>query len=386
MKLQVGWIASVALFLQISFAHAQAEPGMHVAADKPTANPTLAMSPGIYVSAGQGAQAGGQEPRAFAVRITRLTGNATGNEFTGTLEMIRLDRNGDLVRQTSELAGVVGQAGLDLSPSALIFSSSAPIAVRLQGGPLTSLIADFTGNATSNGFRLSWKVASKELGYDKIGFGGAFVITTEDDYQQIVAQYMQMSSYKKQLMANEASSSDVLTNLLNNYIQSTDQWLKTPRSSELETIRDKAGTLYAKERTLLAEAPSDKAQASVIAMQIDAYYSQSDYVDATMERDDRYQRGFWFSIYNMYPYSACMEGIYSRHIAYSAAPACDLLPALSAVAEQRWHEVEKTLDDRRLYRARMREALSCLRASAHHLIRPDGGLPVHCESGDLPPN
>jgi hypothetical protein len=386
MKVLVSLIASAALFLQISFAHAQAEPGPYVAADKPTASPALAMSPGIYVSAGQGAQTGSQEPRAFAVRIARLTGNATGNEFAGTLEMIRLDRNGELVRQTSELAGVVGQAGLDLTPSALSFSASAPIAARLLGGPLTSFMAEFTGNAVPNGFRLSWKVASKELGYDKIGSGAVFVMATEEEYQQIVTQYTEMSSYKKKLMENEASSSDVLTNLLNNYIQSTDRWLSTPRGSELETIRNKVGTLYAKERKLIAETSSNKAQASVIAMQIDAYYSQSDYVDATMERDDRYQRGSWFSIYEMYPYSACMEGAYSRNIAYGASPSCDPLPALSAVAEKRWHEVEKTLDDLRLHRARVQEALGCLRASAHHLLQPNGGLPVHCETGDLPPD
>lgn len=378
MKSLFSRIVAATLILLAAPASAQSDPGLHIIIDKNSSNSTMSLSPGIYVSAGLGAQAGGEEPRAFAVRITQVS----RNEFSGSLELIRLDRHGELVRETSELTGVVGNAGMTSAPGELIFNGTSPLTVKLQSGPLQVWMNSLEGNMTSTGFRLSWKLSTKEPGYDKIGSYGVFAMTTENGYQQTVAMYREMSSYKKLLMVDETSSSDSLAKLLESYMQSTDRWLSAPQGDELDAIKSKAGALYAREKKLLAGKPANNAEAVVLAMQIDAYYSQIDYIGQAMDKQDRYQRGAWFTVDQTFQYSACMEGT-SPRLDYSVSPSCDRLPALFAAATQRWHEVNQALAKQYQLREGAIDALGCLRAAAHHLIEPNIGIPPSCERTHL---
>lgn len=371
MKLLVGWTIAATLLLFATHSGARDAPGVHTVNDKTIAEPVMSLIPGIYVAGD-----GDEEPNAFAVRISEVS----GNEFKGTIELARLDKSGELVRETSGLTGVLGKQRI--VDSLFMYSNTgvAPLTMKLQNGPLQSRMSGLEGNMSSAGFRLYWVLPRNVSGSSH----GTFVLSTEDAYQQILTRYSEISSFKKRLRADETSSANLMAARLNDYIQSTDQWLSTPHGNELEMIEKKVRALYAEQRKVTSGSSPDKAAAAVISIQIDAYESQAEYISRAQEKQESFQRGSWFFLDQMLQESSCTDGT-SVHLGRDVSPNCNGLPVLHAAAEQRWNKVHQEHDKLSQRRHRVLETLGCFREAAEIPMEPNRGIPPSCEKFTLLP-
>ncbi len=226
---------------------------------------------------------------------------------------------------------------------------------------------------SSTGFRLYWTRPRDVSGSSH----ATFVLSTENSYQQILARYSEISSFKKRLRADETSSAISMTARLNDYIKNTDVWLSTPQGNDLEMIENKARALYAEQRRVTSSISPDRAAAAVIAIQIEAYESQAEYISRAQEKQEDFQRGSWFFLDLMLQKSFCTDGT-STNLGRDVSPSCDGLPALHAAAEQRWNKVHQ--EQYKLFQRRQRvlEALDCLRRAAEIPMEPTQGIPPSC--------
>lgn len=345
----------------------QEASGIRIYLGAPPPRP-MALVPGLYTNAGQGAMAGGQEPRAFAIRITRVE----GDQFSGKLEVIRLDENGALVRTDSTLTGTIGHAGIATTLGKIVINSTAPLTIQLQDEPLRSSMAEVTGNMRVNGFRLSWQTPDRQMGADKLGTFAAFVVTSEDGYGQVIDRYKEMAADKAQLMAFQASSAGLVESQLKTYMQETDQLLKasSPESNQADVVA-KAAALYKKEKALLdGHPPSDEdaapKEAALMAMQIDAYWSQVAYINERQSEVSRYWLGRGAAISQLIWYSPCVSGTSPSSLSYGASPACSGLATAYDTVQKRMREVSKALGNTTVPETSM----ECLWHAAHQALRP----------------
>jgi len=364
MKLLVSWTMVATLLLLGARADAQDTAAAHTASKKAVSVPVMSLVPGIYVAGG-----GDEDPNAFAVRIREVK----GDEFKGTIELARLDKSGELVRETTGLMGVLGkQREVDL-PFMYSNTGIAPLTMKLENGPLQSRMLGLNGNMSSTGFRLYWTLPRNASGATH----GTFVLSTEDAYQQIMARYGEVSSFKKRLRADETSSANLMAAQLNDYIKSADQWLGTPPGHDLETIENKVRALYAEQRKVDSGDSPDKEAAAVIEIQIDAYGSQAEYISRAQEKQENAQRGAWFMLDQVLQDSACIDGSSAR-LGHDVSPSCNELPALYAAAEKRWNKMHQEQVKRFQVRQRVLEALRCFSEAAEIPMEPNRGVPASC--------
>jgi len=367
MKSLVQWMTAAALLFALALScRAQEAQGIRIYLGPPPPQPmTLVL--GLYVSAGEGAMAGQQEPRAFAVKITRVD----GNQLSGELEVIRLDGNGALVRLESKLTGTIGSAGITTTPGKIVINGTAPLAIQLQDEPLRSSMVEVTGNMQADGFRLSWQTPDRQLGADKIGTNAAFIVTTEDEYGQMVDRYKEMATDKAQLMAFQVSSADFIENQLNTYMQETDKLLNAPAEGGQAEAVVEAAALYKKEKALLAGyPPSDEdtapKEARLIAMQIDAYWSQVAYINERQKDVSRYWLGRGASISQLVWNSPCVSQTSPTSLNYGASPACNGLATAYATVQKRIRDVSRALGNT----LSSETSMECIWHAAHQALRP----------------
>jgi hypothetical protein len=380
MKSFVQYVVLGTLFLLAAVAaRADDTPGLHIIIDNAHAAAPMTLVPGFYVNAGQGAMTGGQEPRAAVVRITEAT--AVG--FAGTLEILRLDRTGGLVRMSSKLSGTIGTPGITSTPGKLVINSMPPLSVSVLDEPLHSLIQVINGNLRPDGFRLQWQPLGKEVGYDKLGEGGEFVFTTEDSYQQVVAQYQQMSVYKIRLMEFQAASAHDIEDRLSAYMRDSDRWLHAPVDDSGEQVIAKMLPLYAQAKTLMADQQPDTKeaahrQAKLLVMQLDVYWSQINYLKQLQEKQQRDRHGAFWSLDYAVESSPCME-VTSPRLDYGVSPACDSLSDSYKAAQLRDKEVNRARGDANRDQAKNEQELECIWSEAHHLIEPNRAVFPICD-------
>ncbi len=369
MKLLMSWTMAATLLFCATQVGARDATGANTVNKKTVSEPVMSLIPGIYVAGEDG-----EETSAFAVRISQVS----GSEFKGTIELVRLAKSGELVRQTSELSGVLGKQREVNLPAFYMNTGVAPLTMKLQNGPLQSLMSGLEGNMSSTGFRLYWTLPRNTAGSSH----GTFVLATENAFQQILARYSEISSYKKKLRAEQTSSANMMESRLNDYMQSTDQWLRAPQGNELDVIENKVRALYAEQKKLSPGVSADKAAAGVISIQIDAYASQAQYINWIQGEQERVQRGSWFFLKQMLEASACTDGT-SFRLGYDVSPNCGGLPARSAAAEQRWNKVNQELIKQDRHGDLVSEALGCFKAAAQLPLEPNRGIPPSCEKFKL---
>ncbi|HEY1588345.1 MAG TPA: hypothetical protein VGG00_01330, partial [Rhodanobacter sp.] len=294
-----------------------------------------------------------------------------GNQFSGELEVIRLDGKGALVRLDSKLGGTIGSAGITRTPGKIVIDSTAPLAIQLQDDPLRSSMAEVTGDMRANGFRLSWQTPVRQLGADKIGTNAAFVVASEDEYGQVVDRYKEMAADKTQLMALQASSADFLQSQLKTYLQETDQLLQQPPEGNQDKVVAKAAVLYTREKTLLdGHPPSDEyaapKEARLIVMQIDAYWPQVAYINERQAEVSRYWLGRGASVSQLVWYSPCVSSTSPTSLNYGASPACDGLAAAYDAVQKRMRAVTQALGNT----MQPETSMGCLWQAAHQALRP----------------
>jgi len=335
--------------------------------------PSTTLIPGLYVNAGQGAMAGGQEPRAFVVRIDRVA----NGQLTGELEVIRLDEKGKLVHLRSRLAGTVGIIGTAIEPG-------DPLTIALEDEPLRSLMTDVSGWINASGsvdaagdvridrFNLRWKPVDKTLGYNRLGDGAAFVLSDNDGYEQVLAQYKEMAAYKKPLMEFQVSSADFAESRLETYMRETGELLQKPSPGDTQReIVEKAAALYEKEKALLGDKgpgtrESTSRQAELIAMQIDAYWSQVAYINERQTELSRYWLGRGASVSQLIWYSPCVSTTSPTHLNYGASPACKDLATAYDDVQKRMRIVTQALGNT----MQSSSSMGCLWQAAHQMLNP----------------
>jgi hypothetical protein len=389
MKLPVRWIAATAWFFLFTHpGHAQdasgritvaGMPGLHIFMPSSQSPAPMTLAPGFYVAAGLGAQTGGQEPRAMALHITALD----ASHFSGTLEILRLDRDGTFIHMSSRFDGAIGMPGITSSPGKLVISPTSPLSMNLKDEPLRSLVVNMEGHLLPDVIWLGWQTPSKQLRGDEIGSYAEFVSTTEDGYKQVVAQYQEMATYKTQLMKDQASSAQLVESRINDYMQSTDYWLNATPDNNVAVIEAEAKALYESEKKLLSNGSANsgdvsRRRATMLAMQIDAYRSQMEYVSQRQRKEERYLRGQWTSLQYLIENSPCMEET-STKLDYAVSPACDVLPALYSAAQLRQKEVTQRLGKLFESQRQAQDVFGCLWSGAHNLADPKHGVFPYCE-------
>lgn len=367
MRSPMQWMSATVLwFALILSCGAQDAQGLRIYLGAPPPQP-MTLVPGLYTNAGQGAMTGQQEPRAFVARITHVD----GNQFSGELEIIRLDGHGGLVRLDSKLTGMIGSAGITRTPGKIVINPTAPLTIELQDEPLRSSMVDVTGNMRADGFRLSWQTPDRQMGADKIGTNAGFVVTSEDEYGQMLERYQEMAADKAQLMAFQASSADFLKDQFKTYMQETDQLLKAPPQGNQDKVVAKAAALYKKEKGLLeGHALSDQEGAprgaELMAMQIDAYWSQVAYINERQSEVSRYWLGRGASISQLVWNSPCVSGTSPSSLSYAASPACDGLATAYNAVQKRMRAVTSALGNT----VQPETSMECIWRAAHQALRP----------------
>ena len=366
MKLFVSWTMAVTLLLLVAPAVADDTAAGRAANNKASSESVMSLIPGIYIAGG-----GGENPNAFAVRISQVSGNA----FKGSLELIRLDKSGDLVRETSELEGVLGKQQITETffPYHYENTGVAPLVIKLANGSLQARMAGLEGNMTSLGFRLSWTLPRNETGSSY----GNFVLSNETAYGEILARYSEMSSFKKLLRAGETASANLVAAKLNDYIKDADKWLGAAHRDDLEFIGSGVRALYVKESKLVRDNALDKAAASVILIQIEAYESQAIYISRAQYEQERFQRGSWFSLEQVLQDSFCTEGT-STQLGRNVSSSCDVLPKLFLAAEQRWNRVRGVQIEMARRRNCVLEEIACLKEAAMVPFEPNRRTSPSC--------
>ena len=361
------WMSAAVLwFVLVLSCRAQEAQGLRIYLGAPPPQP-MTLVPGLYTNAGQGAMAGQQEPRAFLTRITHVD----GNQFSGELVVIRLDRHGGLVRLDSKLTGTIGSAGITRTPGKIVINPTAPLTIELQDEPLRSSMVDVTGNMRADGFRLSWQTPDRQMGADKIGTNAAFVVTSEAEYAQMLERYQEMAANKVQLMAFQASSADFVEGQLKTYMQETDQLLKAPPAGGQGDVIARAAALYKKEKALLdGHPPGDEdaapKEARLIAMQIDAYVSQVAYINERQSAVSRYWLGRGASVSQLVWNSPCVSGTSPSSLNYAASPACDGLATAYDTVQKRMRTVTRALSNT----LQPETSMDCIWQAAHQALRP----------------
>jgi hypothetical protein len=379
----VAWMMRVATGLLLStigtMAWAQDGSGLHLIVENTNAPPPMTMASGIYIAAGLGAMAGGQEPRAVVVHIAKVDGDA----LVGTLEILRLDSSGALVRLQSAFTGSMGATGLVSAPGMLAYHPTPPFALTLQDEPLRSLLQSVQGHMLPDGFYLGWEVTGKTLGTDQVGTNALFAATDEDAYRQVVAQYQQMGAYKSQLMALQADAAKQLLARIDGYHQASGRWTAKSADDGLEDIVARSQALYLQEKRLLSGTdpgrPADAhRQAALLVMQLATYYSQANYLIQQQDEQDRYQRSLWNSLQMAVDSSPCMEST-SPRLAYGVAPACQGLMDAYDAARRDQKQMIQSLGQAAQRRRGVQERLGCLMNASRHLIQPTVGLIPLCD-------
>ncbi|MBD8879782.1 hypothetical protein IHE49_04750 [Rhodanobacter sp. 7MK24] len=297
-------------------------------------------------------------------------------------KLFALTKTGALVRLSSKLTGTMGNAGIAATPGKIVINSTAPLTVQLQDEPLRSSMTEMTGNMRADGFRLSWKTPDRQMGADKLGTFAALVIASEDEYGQVIDRYREMAADKAQLMAFQASSADLVERQLKAYMQETDQLLKAPPvAGSQDDVVAKAAALYKKERALLeGHLPSDEEAAPkgarLMAMQIDAYWSQVAYINARQREVSRYWLGRGASISQLIWYSPCVSGTSPTSLEYAASPACGGLATAYDTVQRRMREVSSALGNA----TAAETSMECLWHAAHQALRPAvPTIPDYCK-------
>ncbi|WP_130619337.1 hypothetical protein [Dyella amyloliquefaciens] len=368
MNLPVRWTIAAALFLLGAYVAAEEAPGPPTT-NKQISEPVMTMTPGIYVTSDRGS-----EPEAFAFRVSEVR----GDRFKGTIELVRLNTSGDIIRETSEMTGVLGKQRVTETLFSIESTGRAPFTVKVQNGPLQSRMRELEGNMDPIGFRLFWKLPRNVAGRTH----GTFFLTTEDAYQQIMARYAETSLYKKtwrtEVTSYQTSSADLLRHGVDNYVQSTDRWLSASQGNDLELIVSKVRALYARQKKAISGDASEKADAAILAFQIDAYYSQAQFVEQIQDRQGDDQRDTWFSLEGLFNGSPCMNGESDHRLRQDASPVCNGLQALYPVAEQRWNKVKLVIDKRFKRSQLLISELDCIQRAAHRSVEPDSGVTPSC--------
>ena len=244
MKMLASWIFAALLSLVLSATHAQGDtpPGV-TDADGKTSPASVHI--GFYMVTGVGAKAGGTEPRAFLAHVTKV---GVGS-FEGTLEVLRVDENGKLVRLKSAMTGAQDISFWSDSLEEKVFYDNTPTIMDLHDEPLKSIVPRLAGHAVRNGFYLSEKSQDSDLGPHRLGIGGLFVAASEDDYRQVINEYKDLAAYKEQVADDQNASVRQLEDHIKQYMRITGQWLSEAQSNDMDEIQSKASAAYSQEKS-----------------------------------------------------------------------------------------------------------------------------------------
>ncbi|WP_157971498.1 hypothetical protein [Dyella sp. C9] len=362
-----AWTIFVGLLLSMNVFGAD-QQGLHIILAGNAPSP-MKLVPGLYVSAGERAQAAQYRPKIEALRVDKVD----GTQVTGTLELIRLGVNGEVDDFKSRVTGTLADGGIFHTAQSIIVQGNH-VDFNIVDGPLGSMIRTVSGGMQPNGIILNWDVVQTDSNLDSSS--NLLVPTSEDRYQQLVAQYQVLAQERAALLDQQSVSARLIQDRYNQFTQESALWLKEFASDPLNDIVSKAQQMYAEERRLLTNVETAKIdpavrQATVDVMQINTYWWEVHLANQRLKRAQKSHEVEWEALEQLIEQSPCVTSTSGGdELEYDASPACATIPSILKAYSNQRRELIRATSKADQDSNRQGDVFFCIFMNANHLLNP----------------